>query len=364
MALNFHRMSELAPAGGLIFPRYTPPPQGGITEIALGVLWLRLALPFALDHVNIYLISDGAGWAVLDTGVADTRTRAAWERVLADELGGRPVTRLIVTHNHPDHVGLAGWFHERYCTELYMSQVEYLFAQNLIHNPDAVASPEHAEFYRRHGLNEAAIDAAMSRGRSYVKLTSGLPGSYHRLEAGDRIGVGGRELEVLTGGGHSQEQLMLLDREAGVFFAADQVLARISPNIGVWPWEPLADPLGDYLKSLSKLRAVPDDVLVLPAHNLPFYGLHQRLADLERHHEARCAEIAGACGGYPRTIAEILPVLFPRALDPHQTGFAFGEVLAHVNHMVRRGELAIEEDAKGMHRVRRLQTPRRSAGRG
>ena len=185
-----------------------------------------------------------------------------------------------------------------------MSQVEYLFAQNLIHNPDAINSPEHADFYRRHGLDQAAIDSAMGRGYSYVKLTSGLPGSYHRLAAGDRVSIGGRALEVLTGGGHSQEQVMLLDREGGLFFAADQVLARISPNIGVWPWEPLADPLGDYLQSLSKLRAVPDDVLVLPAHNLPFYGLHQRLADLERHHELRCAEIADACGGYPRTIAE------------------------------------------------------------
>ena len=144
---------------------------------------------------------------------------------------------------------------------------------------------------------------------------------------------------------------MLLDREAGLFFAADQVLARISPNIGVWPWEPLANPLGDYLNSLGKLRAVPDDVLVLPAHNLPFYGLHQRLADLEQHHEQRCAEIAEACGAYPRTIAEILPVLFPRALDAHQTGFAFGEVLAHVNYMLRRGSLRPIEGAHGTQRV-------------
>jgi glyoxylase-like metal-dependent hydrolase (beta-lactamase superfamily II) len=147
---------------------------------------------------------------------------------------------------------------------------------------------------------------------------------------------------------------MLLDRIGRRFFAADQVLARISPNIGVWPWEPLANPLGDYLRSLADLRRqVPDDVLVLPAHNLPFYGLHQRLADLERHHALRCAEIAAACADAPRTVAEVLPVLFPRALDAHQTGFAFGEVLAHVNYMVHRGELAIETDASGVQRIRR-----------
>lgn len=351
-------MSELAPTGGLIFPRHTPPQPGDITEIALGVLWLRLALPFQLDHVNIYLISDGAGWAALDTGVADVRTRAVWESVLAYQLGGRPITRLIVTHSHPDHVGLAGWFHERFGTELYMSQVEYLFAQNLIHNPDAAGSAMHRDFYRQHGLDQGAIDSAMGRGRSYTKLVSGLPPSYHRVAAGDRLGIGGRDFEILTGGGHSQEQVMLLSREEGLFFAADQVLARISPNIGVWPWEPLADPLSDYLHSLTELRRVPDDVLVLPAHNLPFYGLHQRLADLERHHELRCAEVAEACAGGARTVAEIVPKLFPRALDAHQTGFAFGEVLAHVNHMVRHGELALEDDAQGLLRVR--PTPRQS----
>jgi len=347
-------MSELAPLGGLIFPRPTPPQPGGITEIALGVLWLRLALPFQLDHVNIYLISDGAGWAALDTGVGDLRTRTVWESVLAEQLGGRPITRLIVTHSHPDHVGLAGWFAERFGTELYMSQIEYLFAQNSMHNPEAVASATHADFYRQHGLNQAAIDSAMGRGRAYTRLTSGLPSSYHRLVAGDRLAIGGRQFEVLSGGGHSPEQLMLLNREEGLFFAADQVLARISPNIGVWPWEPLADPLGDYLQSLDALqKSVPDDVLVMPAHNLPFYGLHQRIADLKRHHQLRCDEIASACTGAPRTVAEVLPVLFPRALDAHQAGFAFGEVLAHVNYMVRRGELLMESDADGMQRIRR-----------
>jgi glyoxylase-like metal-dependent hydrolase (beta-lactamase superfamily II) len=347
-------MSVTAHAADLVFPRPTPPHPGGIFEIAPGILWLRLALPFQLDHVNIYLIEDGPGWAVLDTGVNDLRTRTVWENVLAERLHGRKLTRVIVTHYHPDHVGLAGWFTERFGLELSMSQTEYLFCQNMRHNPAALGGVAHREFYRQRGLDVTAIDSVMGRGHAYTKLTTELPPVYRRLVAGEHLRIGGRDFEILTGGGHAPEQVMLLNRDDGVFLAADQVLARITPNIGVWPWEPLADPLGDYLRSLADLRrAVPDDVLVLPAHNLPFYGLHQRLADLEHHHALRCAEIAAACADAPRTIAEILPVLFPRALDPHQTGFAFSEVLAHVNYMVRRGELALETDTAGIQRVRK-----------
>jgi len=347
-------MSASVPAAELVYPRPTPPQSGGLIEIAPGVLWLRLALPFQLDHVNIYLIEDGPGWAVLDTGIADLRTRTVWESVLTERLRGRKLTRLIITHFHPDHVGLAGWFTERFGLELLMSQTEYLFCQNMRHNPAALGSSAHRDFYRQRGLDAAATDSVMGRGHSYTKLITGLPPVYHRLIAGEHLRLGGRDFEILSGGGHAPEQVMLLNRDEGLFFAADQVLARISPNIGVWPWEPLADPLGAYLRSLAELRRhVPDDVLALPAHNLPFYGLHQRLADLERHHALRCDEIATACTEAPRTIAEVLPVLFPRALDVHQTGFAFSEVLAHVNHMVRRGELAVETDATGLQRVGR-----------
>jgi glyoxylase-like metal-dependent hydrolase (beta-lactamase superfamily II) len=354
-------MSASVPAAELVFPRPAPPPPGGITEIAPGVLWLRLALPFQLDHVNIYLIEDGAGWAVLDTGVADLRTRTVWEEVLAE----RTLTRVIITHYHPDHVGLAGWLIDRFGLELSMSRTEYLYCQNMRHNPAALGGAMHREFYRQHGLDTVAIDSVVGRGHQYTKLTTELPPVFYRLVAGEHLRIGRRNFEILTGGGHAPEQVMLLDRDDGLFFAADQVLARISPNIGVWPWEPLADPLGEYLRSLADLRrGVPDDVLALPAHNLPFYGLHQRLADLQKHHASRCGEIAAACTDAPRTVAEVLPVLFPRALDAHQTGFAFGEVLAHVNYMVRRGELAIETDADGVQQVRPGLCPGPAKGRG
>ncbi len=340
-------MSAIAPAIDLVFPRPLAPSPGDISEIAPGILWLRLALPFQLDHVNIYLIEDGPGWAVLDTGVADLRTRTIWESVFAS----RRLTRVIATHFHPDHIGLAGWMTERFGIGLSMSQTEYLFAQNLRHNPHAWGSTAHRDFYRLRGVDPAAVEDMVSRGHSYLKLTTELPAVYHRLVAGEHIDIGGRRFDILTGGGHAPEQVMLLCREFGIFLAADQVLARISPNIGVWPGEPDGDPLGEYLRSLASLRQLPELVLVLPAHNLPFYGLHDRIAALEQHHELRCREIAAACATQARSVAEILPLLFPRALDAHQMGFAFGEALAHVNFMRRSGRLAMQTDPGGIQRL-------------
>ena len=342
-------MSVITPA--LRFPHATPPDDGDFREVAPGILWLRLALPFQLNHVNLFLIKDDDGWALVDAGIGDKRTRAVWEDLLAGRLGGRRLSRLIVTHFHPDHAGLAGWLAERCGLELSMSQTDYLFSQNMRHNPQAIDSPSYRAFYLRHGLPPAAIDPVLTRGHGYLRMTTDLPPSYRRLVAGEALRIGGRTFEIMTGGGHAPEQVMLLCRAEKLFFPADQVLARISPNIRVNGWEPHANPLGDYLASLAALRAaVPDDVLVLPAHNLPFFGLHQRIDELIQHHQFRCDEIEAACRLRPHTAAELLPVLFKRALDEHQTGFAFGEVLAHVNLMQRRGRLTARTDADGLVR--------------
>jgi glyoxylase-like metal-dependent hydrolase (beta-lactamase superfamily II) len=322
-------------------------------EVAPGVLWLRLALPFALDHVNVYLIEDGAGWAVVDTGLGDDRTRLVWERVIARELGGRPLTRIICTHFHPDHVGQVGWLSARDGLELWMPRTEYYFSMMLQakSNLDALDSPSHLAFFRRHGLDEAATDALIHRGHAYLKMTTGLPSSFRRIAPGMQIDIGGRAFEVFTGGGHAPEQAMLLCREERLFFAADQVLARISPNISVWAWEPNADPLQDYLHSLAALReAVPEDAFVLAAHNLPFIGLHERIDELARHHAERCARVSTACET-PRSAAEIVPFLFKRTMDAHQTGFAFGEALAHINYMLGRDELRVFEDDVSVQRL-------------
>lgn len=337
----------------LVFPHAQPPAPGTLTQITRGVQWLRLPLPYRLDHVNIYLIADGPGWAVLDTGLGTDACRAAWDAILAGPLAGQPLTRMIVTHYHPDHVGLAGWLSQRFGLELSMPRPEYLFSLALQYAPGDLGADTYRPFYRRHGLSADLTELVLQRGHEYLRRTTGVPTSYHRIKHGDTLTLGEREFQVLTGGGHALEQAMLYRPEESLFFAADQVIARISPNVSVHAMEPDLDALGIYLHSLRALRqAVAPDVLVLPGHGLPFYGLHHRIDELIAHHRERCAAIADACRAQPLSVAEIVPQVFHRALDEHQTSFAFGEVLAHVNHMLGLGELRLQTDAEDIDRYR------------
>ena len=324
----------------LIFPHPAPPASGTAIEVAPGILWARLALPFLLDHVNIYFIDDGDGWAVIDTGLGDEATKLAWPRLLDGPLRKRPLTRIIATHFHPDHVGAAGFLLKQFDVPLYMTATEYLQSLNIHLDPGALEAAHYRRFYTEHGLDEATTQRVVTSGHAYLKLTSGLPPTYHRVVGGDVLRIGNREFEVLTGAGHSPEEIMLFNRAEKLFFAADQVLAKISPNVSVIAVDPEGDPLGYYLRSLNALRRdIPGDVLVLPGHNLPFYGLHTRVAELLDHHQGRCDRILQACRAAPKSAAELIPSVFARKLDPHQMGFAFSEVLAHVNYMLRQGTL-------------------------
>jgi glyoxylase-like metal-dependent hydrolase (beta-lactamase superfamily II) len=329
----------------LAYPVSEPPAPGAIVEIAPGILWARIPLPFRLDHINVYLIEDGGGWAVLDTGLGNDATRALWEAMAAGPLAGRALTRLIVTHHHPDHIGLAGWLCERFGVPLLTSQTSYLSCLNVSLSPGALDAKPYRDFYLRHGLDPASTQRVATQGHAYLRMVSGLPPTFERLVAGDTLLIGGRSFEVLAGNGHAPEQVMLYCAADNVFLAADQVLAKITPNISVWAVEPTGDPLGLYLRSLAELKArIPADALVLPGHQLPFRGLHARADELIAHHAKRCALIAEACRAAPRSAAELVPVLFTRQLDPHQMSFAFSETLAHINAMLRLGELAWVED--------------------
>jgi glyoxylase-like metal-dependent hydrolase (beta-lactamase superfamily II) len=329
-----------------------PPRPGETVEIAPGILWARIPLPFRLDHINVYLIEDGAGWAVLDTGIGNDATKAVWSALVDGPLAGRPLTRLIVTHFHPDHIGLAGWLCERFELPMLTSQTSYLSCANISLSPGALDAKPYRDFYLRHGLDAATTQRVATQGHGYLKMVSGLPPTFMRLVAGDTLEIGGRTFDVLTGNGHAPEQVMLYCRADKIFLAADQVLAKITPNISVWAVDPEGDPLGLYMRSLSELRArIAADALVLPGHQLPFIGLHTRSNELVAHHEARCAAIAAACRTAPRSAAELVPVLFSRELDPHQMSFAFSEVQAHVNFMLRRGELAWLEGSDEVERV-------------
>jgi glyoxylase-like metal-dependent hydrolase (beta-lactamase superfamily II) len=343
-------MPPHAPHADIAYTHDAPEP-GTLTELAPGILWLRLALPFALNHVNIHIIDDGTGWTIIDSGVADDRTRGVWEAMLAGPLAGRPVRRLIVTHFHPDHVGLGGWLSARLGVGITMTQTDYLRSR-LARGAGGTDSTPHRAFYEGHGLAPDEVHAVTVRGNSYQRLTVDLPLSYTRIRAGDVLDLGGRRFEVLTGAGHAYEMAMLLCREEGILLPTDQVIGHISPNVGVDAIEPEADALSDYLASLRALRAtVPESVLTAPTHGRPFRGLHDRIDTLIAHHRERCDLVATAIRGGASTTGAIMPHLFNRKLDPHQMGFAFGEALAHVNHMLALGEIRGERDNVGILRL-------------
>jgi glyoxylase-like metal-dependent hydrolase (beta-lactamase superfamily II) len=332
-------------AEALRYPWEEHPGQDQAVEVMPGVLWLRLKLPFRLNHVNIYLLADGDGWTAVDSGFGNEESIAAWTALLEGPLSQARIKRLIVTHSHPDHVGLAGWIVERFGCPLYMSQVEYL--QSVYHQTRGTEERRNAQrlFFRRHGMDENLTDKLLGRGQDYLKRVSVLPASYRRISHGDEISIGARRFKVITGGGHALDQVMLYCAADKLFLSADQVLSKISPNVSVWAVEPDQNSLGEYLASLASLTTtLPYDVMVLPGHGVPFYGLKTRIKQLADHHEERCRLIADACRETPKTSAELVPVVFHKhALDPHQMGFAAGELIAHVNYMLVEGRLTSEE---------------------
>jgi glyoxylase-like metal-dependent hydrolase (beta-lactamase superfamily II) len=332
-------------ASTLHFPFPDPPGVGDPIEVAPGILWLRLSLPFRLDHVNVYLLEDGSGWAVVDSGIGNDETKLIWPEILTKKLGARPITRVIVTHFHSDHAGMAGWLCERTDAPLYMSQTEYLASLLLHLRPDILQSEPYRSFYLEHGLAPVVTEQLLARGHEYLRMLTGLPRTFRRMIAGEVLEIGGRNWEVLTGRGHSPEQVMLHCAEERILLAADQIMARISPNISVQAMDPEGDPLGIYIRSLKRLKEiVAENALVLPGHHLPFYGLHIRADELLAHHDARCNTIEDACQSRGHTAAALVSVVFKRPIDdPHQMGFAFSETLAHVNYLEWEGRLRFQE---------------------
>jgi glyoxylase-like metal-dependent hydrolase (beta-lactamase superfamily II) len=340
----------------LHFPVAAPPQPGRTLPVAPGIEWLRMPLPFALDHINLWLIEDGDGWTIVDTGYAMPETTALWEQIFVDRLGGRPITRIVVTHHHPDHIGLAGWLCERWQIPLWATEKEWLFARMLTGNSDDAADLRRA-FGHRAGLDEAANEIFAEHHRGYRRGVPSVPASFQRLSDGSEVEIGGRVWRVIVGEGHSPELACLYCAETGVLIAGDQVLPKISPNVSVHAYEPNGNPLARFLRSLDRLRAaVPPETLVLPSHNLPFFGLHTRIDALAAHHKARCKEVVAACDRR-RSAQELLPVLFQRPLDRHQTAFALGEALAHLHYLEARGELARVPGEDGVARF--IRTPGR-----
>lgn len=314
------------------------PTHGEIREVAPGVLWVRMPLPFKLDHINLWLLEEDDGWTVVDTGIACEETKAAWERIVATRCAGKPLRRMIVTHFHPDHVGLAGWMAERFDAVLWMPLAEWAIARVLGAGGSAAAEEGYRRFYAGAGFGPDLMSLVASRSGNYATRISPVPFAMRRIEDGEAIVIGDRTWRVMVGGGHSYEHASLYCGELGILIAGDQILPQITPNVSVWPSEPEADPLRHFLDSLETFRRLPEATVVLPGHRRPFVGLRGRLDAVAGHHDERLARTWEACAE-PRTGLEVLRVLFDRALDDHQVFFAIGESLAHLHFLVGQGRL-------------------------
>ena len=336
-------------------------PAGGTSiEVAPGVRWLRMPLPFALDHINLWLLRDvqdgREGWSIVDCGISSATTRGHWETIFANELQGLPVLRVIVTHMHPDHVGLADWLCKHWSTpehecRLWMSNTDWLAARMATQSGGGPGGEHAAGFFALHGLPqpEKATHEG-ERSNYFATLVPSVPTQYRRLMDGMRVGIGQHTWSCISGFGHAPEHIALHCAELGVLISGDMVLPRISTNVSVFALEPEADPLPMYLSSIQRFLALPADTLVLPSHGKPFTGLHTRVMQLVQHHDERFADVMQACAAAPQSAAELLPVLFKRPLDAHQMSFAMGESIAHVHALQSMGKLRGARDAGGVMR--------------
>lgn len=333
-------------------PWEAPPAPGEATGVAPGILWVRLPLPMKLDHVNVYVLDDGPHWTLIDTGLDWTGGRAAWAALLAGPLAGKPVGRVILTHHHPDHIGLAGWFAEQ-GAGIWATRVAWLFGRMLTLDHHERPTPQHIDFRRRAGMQADMLAAyAQEKPFNFSACVAPIPLGFRAIEEGDCLTMAGRRWEVRLGHGHAPHHATFWS-EDGIVLAGDQVIPGISSNVSVYPTEPEADPLGDWLESCARLRghARPGH-LVLPGHKLPFRGLASRLTQLIENHEHALARIEADLARRPLTAAESFPAIFRRPIGAAEYGLALGEAVAHMNHLLRTGRAVRGEGPGGVWHYR------------
>jgi glyoxylase-like metal-dependent hydrolase (beta-lactamase superfamily II) len=333
------------------------PDIGRSITVAPGVKWIRMSLPFVLNHINLWLLRDEIdgvqGWSIVDCCIHNDAAKAQWEAIFANELDGLPVLRVIVTHMHPDHIGLAHWLCQRWNVALWISATDYQIARFGCSGPTAFGGERAADFFASHGLNQPDT-LAQIRGRTnyFPSLVPSVPESYRRMLDGSTLHIGGNTWRCISGYGHAPEHIALYCESLSVMIGGDMMLPRISTNVSVYEQEPEANALVLFLDSIDKFKALPENTLVLPSHGKPFVGMHTRITQLHDHHRDRLAEVMQACIEKPCSAADIIPVLFKRAMDTHQTTFAMGEALAHLHALWFEGRLARTHDSDGVFRFR------------
>lgn len=328
---------------------------GDVQEVAPGIFWVRMPLPFALNHINLWLLRDGDAWTVVDTGIGRPEVQRHWQRVVDEVAGGGPIRRVIVTHFHPDHLGNAGWFVETYGATLWITHQEWLMGRLLAVDGTEATEEAMIEFYRRCGLEADNIFELKNRGGEYNKMVTSIPRHFRRISEGERIDIDGFEWEVIVGQGHAPEHACLYCGERKILLSGDQILPRITPFVGVPPMEPDANPLERFLASLEKFRRLDPETLVLPAHELPFTGVLDRIEYMREHHEDRLEELLDACER-PITAREGVEVLFRRELNSQHLRMATNETLSHLHMLMARGQIERTAREDGVWEYRAVAT--------
>ena len=355
--ITFPVFYQLKPSEPLAYPIAQQPAPGEALEIAPGVHWLRMPLPFELNHINLWLLEEEDGWTIVDTGLNLDDIKRSWEAVLADHCRAKPVKRIVVTHCHPDHLGLARWLGEKTGAGTWITQGEILNAYAWFHQLPNYDVDGMVGFFRRHGLDEARAGLLFNRGPTYRGRVDGLPIEYRRLLETDFLRIGGHDWRVIVGYGHSPEHASLYCAELDVLISGDMLLPRISTNVSAMSSNPDGDPIRLFLDSIARYAALPESTLVLPSHGRPFRGIQARIAELDRHHAGRFEALVAACDT-PKSACELIPTLFNRELDAHQIMFAMGESIAHLNYLEHAGRLRRTQDA-GVFRFVATQQDRR-----
>ena len=339
--------APVRPGRNLDYPFETRPLPGEAVMVGLGVNWVRMPLPMQLNHINLWLLEDGDGWTIVDTGIRDRPTMDAWEALFAGPMGGRPVKRVIVTHLHPDHVGLAGWLTRRFDVALWMTRTDFLLCRNLVADTGQAAPEEGVRFFKAAGFDEEMLQRYRDRFGGFGLGVHKLPNAYRRIQEGEQIEIGGGKWRVVIGRGHAPEHACLWCESENLIISGDQILPRISSNVSVFPTEPQADPLRDWLDSCARLKALlPEDVLVLPSHNEPFRGAHLRLQELIDDHENNMVKLKALCAE-PKRAIDCFPALFRSRITTGNTIMATGESIAHLNCLIARGEMSTRADDTG-----------------
>lgn len=327
-------------AAGIRYPFDVPPVEGEAVEVAPNVLWMRLPLPMALDHVNVFALDDGDGWTLIDTGFDSKRGRAIWARLLAGPLKGKPVRRVVATHHHPDHIGLAGWFQAQ-GAELLTTRTAWLYARMLTLDVQASPLPEQIAFWRAAGMPADILAGRMAeRPFNFADVVAPLPLGFTRLQEGGTVVMGGRRWAIHMGNGHAPEHATFWSMDDDLVLGGDQLLPSISANIGVYPTEPDADPLGEWLTSCAAFQPLAHDRhFVLPGHKLPFTGLPLRLHQMVENHHGALVRLRAALTT-PRTAADCFVPVFKREITGAAYGLALVEAVAHLNHLLHQGEVS------------------------